>query len=56
MRAFTWAVTLLVGAMLPAQAQQPGPAGPQAGSWKTWVIASGHEFRVSRSPSISRTA
>jgi membrane-associated phospholipid phosphatase len=55
MRVITWAVTLLVGAMLPAQAQQAGPAGPQAGSWKTWVIASGHEFRVPPPPDTAAT-
>jgi len=55
MRVITWAVMLLVGAMLPAQAQQAGPAGPQAGSWKTWVIASGHEFRVPPPPDNAAT-
>ena len=55
MRVITWAVTLLVGAMLPAQAQQAGPAGPQAGSWKTWIIASGHEFRVPPPPDNAAT-
>ena len=50
MQSMSWAVMLLVAGMLPAQAEQAGPAGPQAGTWKTWVIDSGPQFRVPPPP------
>ena len=28
----------------------PGPAEPSAGSWRTWVIASGREYRLPPPP------
>src|SRR5215831_15335099 len=50
MQSMSWAVMLLVAGMLPAQAEQAGPAGPQVGTWKTWVIDSGPQFRVPPPP------
>jgi membrane-associated phospholipid phosphatase len=50
MQSMSWAAMLLVVGMLPAQAEQAGPAGPQAGTWKTWVIDSGPQFRVPPPP------
>jgi len=41
---------LLVTGMLPAQAEPAGAVEPQAGAWKTWVIASGQQFRVPPPP------
>jgi membrane-associated phospholipid phosphatase len=50
MRSISGVVMLLLAGMLPAQAEQAGPAGPQAGTWKTWVIDSGPQFRVPPPP------
>ncbi len=55
MRGIRWAIMLLVAGFLPAQAQQAGPAGPQAGTWKTWVIASGAQLRVPPPPDGAAT-
>ena len=49
MRSISGVVMLLVASLLPAQAEA-GPAGPQAGTWKTWVIDSGPQFRVPPPP------
>ena len=50
MRVMAWTVMLLVTGMLPAQAEPAGAVEPQAGAWKTWVIASGQQFRVPPPP------
>ena len=50
MRSISGVLMLLVASLLPAQAEQAGPAGPQAGTWKTWVIDSGPQFRVPPPP------
>jgi membrane-associated phospholipid phosphatase len=55
MRGIRWAIILLVAGFLPAQAQQAGSAGPQAGTWKTWVIASGAQLRVPPPPDGAAT-
>lgn len=55
MRAITWAVMLLVTGMLSAHAEQAGSVEPQAGTWKTWVIASGRQFRVPAPPDRAAT-
>jgi hypothetical protein len=41
--------------MLPAQAEPAGAVEPQAGTWKTWVIASGQQFRVPPPPDRAAT-
>src|SRR5262245_15125441 len=55
MRAIAWAAMLLVTRMLPAQAEPAAAVEPQAGAWKTWVIASGQEFRVPPPPDRAAT-
>src|SRR5215469_13159175 len=55
MRAITAAMITLAVVVLPVQAQQSGTAQPQAGGWKTWVIASGREFRVPPPPDQATT-
>src|SRR5215469_11407751 len=56
MQCITFAVLLLVVQTLPAQAEQTGAMTPQAGVWKTWVIASGREFRLPPPPDQAATA
>jgi membrane-associated phospholipid phosphatase len=55
MRVITWAVTLLFAGMLSAQAEQARTAEPQAGTWKTWVIASGRQLRIPPPPDRAAT-
>jgi membrane-associated phospholipid phosphatase len=55
MRRITLAVTLLVAGTLPAQAEQTGPEEVHAGTWKTWVIDSGRQFRVPPPPDRAAT-
>jgi membrane-associated phospholipid phosphatase len=55
MRVITWAIILLASGVLPAQAQQAGAAEAQAGTWKTWVITSGHPHRVPPPPDRTAT-
>jgi hypothetical protein len=55
MRGIAWLVMLLVVSGLPAKAEQPGGVEPQAGTWKTWVISSGPQFRVSPPPDRAAT-
>jgi membrane-associated phospholipid phosphatase len=38
-----------------AQAEPNAPTDPQAGSWRTWVIASGREFRTEPPPDRTTT-
>jgi membrane-associated phospholipid phosphatase len=45
----------LVVGTLAAQAQQPQAIEPQAGTWKTWVIGSGSQFRVPPPPDRGTT-
>lgn len=45
--------TLLVACILPVLAQ--AQVEPRAGTWKTWVIASGREFRVPPPPDAAAT-
>src|SRR5580704_7759510 len=44
------ALTLLVAGQLSAHAQEAGLIEPQAGTWKTWVITSGSQFRAPPPP------
>jgi membrane-associated phospholipid phosphatase len=46
---------LLLAGILPAQAEQTGPEEVQAGTWKTWVIDSGRQFRVPPPPDRAAT-
>jgi membrane-associated phospholipid phosphatase len=55
MRRITLAVMLLLAGILPAQAEQTGPEEVQAGTWKTWVIDSGRQFRVPPPPDRAAT-
>jgi membrane-associated phospholipid phosphatase len=55
MRAITWAVVLLLAGSLSTQAEQAGSVDPQAGTWKTWVIAAGREFRAPPPPDGAAT-
>jgi membrane-associated phospholipid phosphatase len=55
MRVIMRAFMLLVAGILPAHAQEAGSIEPQAGTWKTWVIASGAEFRVPPPPDRAAT-
>jgi len=41
---------MMVASILPAQPQQPEATERNAGSWKTWVIDSGSQFRVPPPP------
>src|SRR5215831_14693360 len=44
------ALILLVAGLTPAFAQERGLTDPEAGRWKTWVIASGEALRVPPPP------
>ena len=55
MRAITLAVVLLLFCLPPAHAAQTGPVEPQAGTWKTWVISSGRNYRVPPPPDGATT-
>jgi membrane-associated phospholipid phosphatase len=55
MRGMRWAAMLLVVGMLPARAEQVGPVEPKAGTWKTWVITSGSQFRLAPPPDRAAT-
>jgi membrane-associated phospholipid phosphatase len=41
--------------MLPLRAQAAGPVEPDAGRWRTWVISSGHDYRVPPPPGPAET-
>ena len=56
MRAITLAVRLLLSGLPAAYAGQNAPVEPQVGTWKTWVISSGHDFRVPPPPGVATTA
>jgi membrane-associated phospholipid phosphatase len=49
------ALALLVAGQLSTHAQEAGLIEPQAGTWKTWVIASGTQFRVPPPPDRTAT-
>jgi membrane-associated phospholipid phosphatase len=55
MRVIVWAVVLLVTGMPLARGGQAGRVEPQAGTWKTWVIASGQQVRVPPPPDRAAT-
>jgi hypothetical protein len=55
MRSITSAVLLLIAGIVPAHAEQVGAVEPQAGTWKTWVIESGRQFRVPPPPDRAAT-
>jgi membrane-associated phospholipid phosphatase len=55
MRVIGWAIMLVVAGVLPAQAPAAGAIEPQVGTWKTWVIASGRQFRVPPPPDGAAT-
>lgn len=55
MRVVAWILALLATCAMRAEAQQAGGIEPQAGTWKTWVIASGAEYRVPPPPDSAAT-
>src|SRR5262245_18561075 len=50
MRVMAFMVLLLVIGGAPLRAEQPGTVEPNAGKWKTWLIASGAELRMAPPP------
>jgi len=52
MRALSFALAVVAGLLLavPAAALAAEQIEPNAGSWKTWMISSGHDFRVPPPP------
>jgi membrane-associated phospholipid phosphatase len=52
---FMRALILLVAGLSPLHAQDKESSGPQAGTWKTWVIASGAALRVGPPPDGAAT-
>ena len=55
MRVILCALTLLVAGQLSTHAQEAALIEPQAGTWKTWVIGSGTQFRVPPPPDRAAT-
>jgi membrane-associated phospholipid phosphatase len=55
MRVIMRALMLLVAGQLSTQAQEAGLIEPQAGTWKTWVIDSGTQFRAPPPPDRTAT-
>jgi membrane-associated phospholipid phosphatase len=55
MRIIIYLIILLISRLLPAWADQAGMVEPQAGSWRTWVISSGRDFRVPPPPDAATT-
>ena len=55
MRVASGTVLVLVAGILAAQAQQRQAIEPHAGTWKTWVIGSGSQFRVPPPPDRNAT-
>src|SRR5215471_17778449 len=54
-RRFCHSVIYLIALPLFAQSSRQ-PIEPKAGSWKTWVISSGKDFRVPPPPDAATTA
>ena len=52
MRIIVRALIILIAGLLHAHAQKMASTEPRAGSWKTWVIASGEQFRVPPPPDV----
>ena len=55
MHGLAYLVVALIGCVPSAAAENPGAAEPGAGTWKTWVIASGRELRVPPPPDRAAT-
>jgi len=55
MRVIMRALMLLVAGQLSTHAQEAGLIEPHAGTWKTWVIASGTQFRAPPPPDRAAT-
>ncbi|HEX9586938.1 MAG TPA: vanadium-dependent haloperoxidase, partial [Bradyrhizobium sp.] len=55
MRVIMRALMLLVAGQLSTHAQEAGLIEPHAGTWKTWVIASGTQFRAPPPPDRTAT-
>jgi membrane-associated phospholipid phosphatase len=55
MRIIVRAFIILIAGLLHAHAQKMASTEPRAGSWKTWVIASGEQFRVPPPPDRAAT-
>src|SRR5690349_16080972 len=56
MRTFMRALILLIAALLPSALWAEGLVEPHAGTWKTWVIVSGEQFRSPEPPDRDATA
>ncbi len=56
MRTITLAVVLVLSGLPTAYAGQNAPMEPQAGTWKTWVISSGRDYRLPPPPDATTTA
>jgi len=48
-------VLLLLAVTLPLQARAEDPIEPNAGTWKTWIISSGKDYRVPPPPRSAET-
>ncbi len=48
-------VLVSLAVWLPVQARAEGAIEPNAGSWQTWVISSGHDYRVPAPPGPAET-
>jgi membrane-associated phospholipid phosphatase len=48
-------VLMLLAMLLPLQAHAEGPNEPNAGTWRTWVISSGRDYRVPPPPGAAET-
>ena len=46
---------LILAAVLPVFGQTTNPIEPKAGTWKTWAITSGKDFRVPPPPDAAAT-
>ena len=55
MRVVTGTVLVLVAGILAAQAEEGPAIEPHAGTWKTWVIGSGSQFRAPPPPDQTAT-
>jgi hypothetical protein len=55
MRFTAWVIALLLAGVLPAHAAETATPDRDAGNWKTWVIASGKQFRVPPPPDQAAT-
>ena len=56
MRKTAFRILFTVALVVSARAQDtPSQIEPNAGSWKTWIISSGKDFRVPPPPDVAST-